>query len=1542
MNINNFSFIKFVELKEKKYRNYEKILQLKKVQVGGDKVELFTIQNELLKIKKKISNIESSRKNVVLDPYDKLKDLIDSINSKVNKIEGEINSVGKGDDKSLESKNIINRLRDIDILIDSSAADYKGIQVDRKLQFVKERIDPEQLAKISDKYINDTSQLVNDLRNQLGGVVNGNLVKNEEINKNINDIEAKIKAYDDMMAPITGDGGIISDIKEYINQMESLYLGNQQQTSVEETGNCKYAFPILLMDKNETNYTSGDNKFLIEPKDDEKDKILVVPQSDADKEFSYYQDLVDTVDKNTEENALISSEFIKTDTNKQDTNQQDTNQTGGTSYNLREEDIKVGIEKVKLNTTMENLYKTWKNNINLIRIENKAILQYQLIVDELKVKIMEIENFLVSYDTISEYISSDLSEKMKKLNIDLVKAKENLQNCNLLISNFKETKIVNSELSSKCTLGDNLDLAIIEGVKKELETKRKDLLEKIELTNSRLSDKNYIDSLVSEKSPEEKVKKEELEKLYKQFFDIIKKATLDIKIQDKLIEIVKNNKYSNINKHLNVHEDKNKDFSAIEAFIKFRDAPITQTERTYSPVIKSIEKKINFIDFLKDINRVQKELLSFQLKNPNEIIAKMNKVKQSLEEHLNIINKFLNKNAISIQIGGEDRHLNDFINKLSEFEMKIREMKNKRNEVKKLTKKYNVRYSQFMNFQKYIVTYVSLVLAQKEYEYWNLISKGSISFYENILKRLEEIVDKFENPSLFKEENYKTDENKWFYTKHFFMIKILRRFFSELYAFWDYQDCKYKESTDFSNKSKEIKKELLKTNPWNLKYKLNTLANIKSSSVNKNYFFLFNIFFTILDAYQMKLPPVANYMRINFNDGVAKGNETFTKDTKNFLKSDNILKCFQVKDSLVNGIEDPDAKYKSEAVKNIKFEEIFDPDNFQENDALAMYMGLGNMLNSGKSVMLLTYGYSGVGKTFTLFGTKGIDGMLQSTLNGITGSPVIEMKAFELYGLGVPYKFYWEANNFTHCIYHYDLIDRNSSDSTKINPNPSRIEKDGFDEFLKDLTNNAYTSISNKQIKNFKEIVENIDTIRKETGRIKATINNPESSRSIMIYDFKIKLANSTPRLVVMDLPGKENLYQTYCERDSLGQSFEPKPFFFNHRPGPGKEANSNRYDKKMIKSMMYINPLWLGMVPEIAEHFDDTQKGGDHLINSSTSNSSISVPTLTSYGIDSETQEHLQKYKDIHPKLDITNITTSVFTSIGNKSHLYIYPNGTTKQGLYGLTSRAIAQITNMINQDNGLEKLGAKINDMLVDDKYKAKRYGYAGLEGIYINENILGLLEVLSEKIQKNRDKSKPTVSVVCSQNEIYKKIIANDDSGKLPIGWKELIDNGTVVDGKFKENPSIIVKDNEFISQIMVLRNIIKSTGENKYIGKEYFEPSANDNYNNYLRNSTNMTIDNSTKGLSDNLDDITKNWINNYDYNKIFNIKNPPIKSVLAPYLDDESFKNFYLFFVTSNNVKEGNPNIDTCSKQIQLMYDTRHFMDVIANPESKGIGKCSI
>jgi hypothetical protein len=94
----------------------------------------------------------------------------------------------------------------------------------------------------------------------------------------------------------------------------------------------------------------------------------------------------------------------------------------------------------------------------------------------------------------------------------------------------------------------------------------------------------------------------------------------------------------------------------------------------------------------------------------------------------------------------------------------------------------------------------------------------------------------------------------------------------------------------------------------------------------------------------------------------------------------------------------------------------------------------------------------------------------------------------------------------------------------------------------------------------------------------------------------------------------------------------------------------------------------------------------------------------------------------------------------------------------------------------------------------------------------------------------------------------------------------------------------------------------------------------------------------------NVEDTNKgNWINNYDYNSIFNRDTPPIKSILSTYLNDKSFKNFYLFFVVSNNLKIDStgqtPDLETCDKQIQLLFDTRDFMEVIADVDGIYKGK---
>ena len=78
-------------------------------------------------------------------------------------------------------------------------------------------------------------------------------------------------------------------------------------------------------------------------------------------------------------------------------------------------------------------------------------------------------------------------------------------------------------------------------------------------------------------------------------------------------------------------------------------------------------------------------------------------------------------------------------------------------------------------------------------------------------------------------------------------------------------------------------------------------------------------------------------------------------------------------------------------------------------------------------------------------------------------------------------------------------------------------------------------------------------------------------------------------------------------------------------------------------------------------------------------------------------------------------------------------------------------------------------------------------------------------------------------------------------------------------------------------------------------------------------------------------------IRNYDYNKIFNIKNPPIFKILESYID--TIDNFYLFFVVTNNKKvtKTDTGIDICDKQLQLIWDTRHFMNVIAEDDPTNI-----
>ena len=89
-------------------------------------------------------------------------------------------------------------------------------------------------------------------------------------------------------------------------------------------------------------------------------------------------------------------------------------------------------------------------------------------------------------------------------------------------------------------------------------------------------------------------------------------------------------------------------------------------------------------------------------------------------------------------------------------------------------------------------------------------------------------------------------------------------------------------------------------------------------------------------------------------------------------------------------------------ISSIKFTEVFDSTQFPGNDDISKYMQIASRLKDGYGVCLITYGYSGTGKSYTLFGKQDKDGtvqgLLQSTLGKLDQLDKVYFRLFEIYG----------------------------------------------------------------------------------------------------------------------------------------------------------------------------------------------------------------------------------------------------------------------------------------------------------------------------------------------------------------------------------------------------------------------------------------------------------------------------------------------------------------------------------------------------------------
>lgn len=868
------------------------------------------------------------------------------------------------------------------------------------------------------------------------------------------------------------------------------------------------------------------------------------------------------------------------------------------------------------------------------------------------------------------------------------------------------------------------------------------------------------------------------------------------------------------------------------------------------------------------------------------IVNKVNQIKKikAIEDSLELVGGFYN------QSGGLIEDWENYYFAIVDMYMKVNSYKSYYNEFKKIAREFNIGYIQLYNHQLYISNYIQIVLLGETYQIYEFVSRGTVNFYRSIINTLYQ---KCNDP-----KTVETDKViRYFYKYHYITIKLLYNFLNDLRIKWsvDFKFATEKSSLIGStNRSDEIEVETNK-NLSRLQVITDSPDKIHTDKMKKGLFML-NLFKDILDSYSLALAsPVAVYLRIN--DWSNPSDIVFKKDPatpEKLIKQNHLEKCNPgtigtISQKTPQNIITDLPKY-IDNLEKIKFNEIFDPEGFGSNEILAMYMNIPNYLAKGQSIMMITYGYSGVGKTFTLFGrnkqkddgTREVkQGILQKALQSIQNKKQIFMRTYEIYGKALPYKSYWKNRNtedYNHLIYAYKLLENME---TEVNP----YEKTDMTEYLKKIKNNnsdGYDLINDFQIQTFDTFVGNIDNIRKNEGRIKKTVNNPESSRSIMVYEFKVELNDKKfVRFVVMDLPGKEDIKSSYVYPNKTVKEMQDE-FCINLKSDILQDITGQKYLESAVRASIFSNPIFISIFPTIAkklvEYFNNNKTsivGNDKLedfmvttINTKEGISTLNNTPLTDLLRNNEFSNRLKK----RPSLDETKFGNCLKASEIMR---------------YLIEKNKLDTIINFYESESE--------SGILDNNKTKCKNAGALPFEGFYINENILGLVNTLRTRLNRN---FKPD----------EKDLMGNFFSNNMP---PKMVDDTNIFANE---------KNGETVAQTYFIRDLLRNELEK---GRETY--LIDDTGNHLITNETNYN--------SNYLNKSIKSWIeDSYDFNKSYTEK-PPIATFMEAYFstfDDSTssgpkyvINNFYLFYVVSNN------DPGRCANQIKLINDSKNFIDAI-------------
>lgn len=220
-----------------------------------------------------------------------------------------------------------------------------------------------------------------------------------------------------------------------------------------------------------------------------------------------------------------------------------------------------------------------------------------------------------------------------------------------------------------------------------------------------------------------------------------------------------------------------------------------------------------------------------------------------------------------------------------------------------------------------------------------------------------------------------------------------------------------------------------------------------------------------------------------------------------------------------------------------------DVDNIVETSE-TVSPGLFNVfrqVQDGYSIVIFGYGLSGSGKSYTLLGTKGVPGIIHYGLANLKGVSNIKLKyLFEQYCGGVDVNFAKIRGKIFNLVREVPQM-RDYADN----------ENQKFESILPSEIN-----LDNLKVDDLYLLTEVLDKYRQDKNRIKATPNNPVSSRSHLFFVFEVTFeTGKRGYITIVDTAGRESptdIFDAFIDtsKTTLASIMSPAPV-----GGPGVVA---------------------------------------------------------------------------------------------------------------------------------------------------------------------------------------------------------------------------------------------------------------------------------------------------------------------------------------------------------------------------------------------------